>query len=664
MKHSTKKVKKTMATRANTGRTIVAFVLNFGLIYIAYMLCRIVFIFENWNLYHNSLFDNNLYDLLSGSLRFDTSAIMYTNALYALLMLIPLHYKEHRVWQGVTKSIFVIVNAIAITMNLVDSVYFQFTGRRTTISVFKEFENENNLTDVLSTACQQHWYLVLIGLLMIAALWFFYVSPDGKLKLKGNYLKYYCLHLVALLMFVPLCIAGMRGGFTGATRPIALNDANMYVSAPHEAVAVLNTPFAFLRTINKDYKERHYFNNEELDNIYSPIHQPNTTAQGSMKKKNVVVLILESFGREYIGAYNKHLDGGEYKGYTPFLDKLYAESTTFENSFSNGRKSIDGMPSILSSLPMMVVPFFISQRSLNEVSGLAGELGKVGYNSAFFHGAQNSSMGFSSFARATGYESYFGRTEFDEDKRFGGEKDFDGTWAIWDEPFLQFYALKMSEMKEPFITSVFTASSHHPFAVPEQYKDIYTDDGDNVIHKCIRYSDHALERFFETAKKQPWFENTIFILTCDHTNIADHPEYKTSLGVFCAPLLFYDPSHSIFKAECRSGIAQQIDIMPTILNALGYDKPYVAFGKDLLNTPAEDTWAVSYEGLFQYVKGVYFLQFDGERVIGLYNFKKDVLLKNNLAGTGLNEEEDLKKNLQALIQSYMHRMINNELVIR
>lgn len=629
------------------------------------MLCRFVFIFENWNLYQNSFFDNNLYDLLCGSLRFDTSAIMYTNAIYALLMLIPLHYKERNRWQNVAKYIFIAINAVGITMNLVDTVYFQFTGRRTTISVFKEFENEDNLSNVLGTACLQHWYLVLIGLLMIVALWFFYVHPNGKLTLKGKYQRYYCLHTIAIAAFVPLCVVGMRGGFSGATRPIALNDANMYVSAPHEAVAILNTPFAFLRTITKqDYKERNYFSDENLNAIYSPVHYPDTASLSSMNKKNVVVLILESFGREYIGAYNKHLDNGQYKGFTPFLDKLYAESTTFEHSFSNGRKSIDGMPSILSSLPMMVVPFFISQRSLNKVSGMAGELKNAGYSSAFFHGAHNSSMGFNPFARATGYDAYYGKTEYDEDKRFDGEKDFDGTWAIWDEPFLQFFALKMNEIKEPFITSVFTASSHHPFAVPEKYKNIYTDEDGNAIHKCIRYSDHALELFFETAKKQPWFENTIFVLTCDHTNFADHPEYKTALGVFSAPLLFYDPTHTVFKAECRPGIAQQIDIMPTVLNALGYDKPYVAFGKDLLNTPTEDTWTVSYEGMFQYVKGDYFLQYDGENVIGLYNFKQDVLLKNNLAGKGTKEEEDLKKRLQAIIQSYMYRMNHNELVVR
>lgn len=644
--------------------TILSFLLNMAMVYVAYMLCRIEFVCENWSLYKDTLFDNKLTDLLSGALLFDDSAILYTNAVYALMMLLPLHYKEKAGWQKAAKILFVVTNALCIAMNLADSVYFQFIGRRTTAAVFSEFANEDNLTKVLGMECLRHWYLVVIGLLMIGALWYLYVQPKGKLSIQGKSKTYYGLHTLVFLVYVPLCVAGMRGGFTEDTRPITLSNANLYVNRPNEAVAILNTPFSILRTLGKQgYKEVCYFSDEELQSIYSPVHQPDTACT-AMSKKNVVIMILESFGREYWGVYNKHLEDGKYQGYTPFLDSLYAESTTFEHTFSNGRKSIDGMPSILSSIPMLVVPYFLSQRSLNNVSGLAGELKKAGYNSAFFHGAHNSSMGFHSFARTTGFDSYYGRTEFDEDKRFDGEKDFDGTWAIWDEPFLQFYALKMSELKEPFVTSVFTASSHHPFALPEAYKDVYKEEGENKIHKCIRYTDHALKQFFETASRQPWFENTIFVLTCDHTNIPDHPEYSTAFGVFCAPLLIYEPAHTLFPAECRPGIAQQIDIMPTILNALGYNQPYVAFGKDLMNTPAEDTWAISYEGLFQYVKGNYFLQFDGENVVGLYDFKQDVMLKNNLAGKGIKEEEQMKRELQARIQSYMHRMNNNELIIK
>ena len=406
-----------------------------------------------------------------------------------------------------------------------------------------------------------------------------------------------------------------------------------------------------------------YFSAEELNAIYSPVHDGKPWAVEPVRK-NVVVLIVESFGREYIGAYNEQLEDGHYKGYTPFVDSLYQHCLSFDYTFANGRKSIDGMPSVLSSIPMFVEPFFLTPASLNDVSGIAGELGKIGYQSAFFHGAENGSMGFQAFARATGFQKYYGRTEYNEDTRFDGDKDFDGTWAIWDEPFLQYYATKMSEMQEPFVTALFTASSHHPYNVPEEYKKDFPEEGGNPIHKCIRYTDMALRKFFETAKKQPWYDHTLFVFTSDHTNISDHAEYQTALGLYGSPILLFDPSGRL-EAGRRHAIAQQIDVMPTVLSYVGYPKPYIAFGCDLLTTPDEETWAVQYNnGIYQYVEGDYAILFDGTNLKALYNYKSDWMLTQDLKDEEAEVAVSMVKRLKVIIQSYMERMNGNKLTFK
>ena len=390
--------------------------------------------------------------------------------------------------------------------------------------------------------------------------------------------------------------------------------------------------------------------------MYTPIHTPNDSA--AVVKKNVVVLIVESFGREYIGALNKDLEGGKYKGYTPYVDALIGKSTTFQYSFCNGRKSIDGMPSVLSSIPMFVEPFILTPSSMNDYTGLAGILGQEGYETAFFHGAQNGSMGFQAFAQKTGFKHYFGRTEYEAAK---GTDDFDGTWAIWDEPFLQYYAEEMGKMKQPFMTAVFTASSHHPFVIPEQYKQQFPE-GKLEIQKCIRYTDMAIGKFFETASKQPWFENTIFVLTSDHTNMSDHDYYQTDLGGFCSPIIIYEPSHS--EGQVIDKIAQHIDILPTVLGMLGYQKPYFGFGIDLLNTPSEDTWAVNYlSGIYQYVRNGYVLQFDGQKTKGIYSLS-DSLMQQNLIHqpSVVSHQSQMERELKAIIQQYMERMTQNRLM--
>lgn len=631
--------------------TIWAFLINILLAYAAFMVCRLVFLWENASFFKDLTF-GHFFELCRGGLYFDTSAILYTNALFILLYLFPFHWKETGIFHRIVRWLFTVTNTLCIAINLMDTVYFQYTNRRTTCSVFSQFANEDNLGRIIGGEFLHHWYFVLLALALGFLLYRLYRTPRPGVR--QRLLPYYVTYTVAFLVCVPFTIFGMRGGMTRQTRPITISNANQYVNRPIETGIVLNTPFSLYRTIGKkpfivpDY----YTDREEMLRRFNPVHTPADSAQ--FTPKNVVVMILESFGKEYFGSLNKDLDGGTYKGYTPFLDSLVQESLVFDYSFANGRTSIDGMPSALSSIPMFVEKFLLTPAALNNLTSVAGELRKKGYYTAFFHGASNGSMGFQAYSRSVGYQDYFGRTEY------GNDDDFDGNWAIWDEEFLQFFAEKMATFKQPFSTGIFTASSHHPYNIPERYKDIYPESS-LPIHKCIRYSDHALQRFFETASREPWFKNTVFVLTADHTNQSDHPEYQTEAGVFRIPIIFYTPDGSL-QGE-RAAISQQIDIMPTVLGYLGYDKPYVAFGCDLLSTPDEETYAVNYlDGIYQFFKGDFLIQFDGEKTTAVYNFKKDELLKHNLLGT-VPEQTDLENELKSIIQQYMERMNGNQMVI-
>ena len=656
------KIRRKLLLLAPLGATIY----NLMLAYAAYFLARILFLIINYSYFSIDMTYRHLWELLSGGLVFDTSAILITNSLYIVLMLLPWHGKETAVYQKACRWLFVTINSLAMFTNLCDAVYFRYTMRRTTTTIFREFSNEDNLGFIFLTEILHHFYLVFIFGAVAWALYYFYHITRLRQR---HYVwwQYDIAMLLSLLLFIPFGVAGIRGGFTTAVRPITISNANQYADHPVEAALVLNTPFSLYRTIGKDvFVVPDYFNKEDLETLYSPIHKPSisrdsrNSRDSSMIKKNVVILIVESFGREYIGALNRSLENGRYKGYTPFVDSLIARGVTFSHSYCNGRKSIDGMPSILSSIPMFVEPFFLTPASMNHVSGIARLLDDEGYQTAFFHGAQRGSMGFQAFAKATGFQDYYGREDFNADARFDGDDDFDGTWAIWDEPFLQYYATKMSEMKEPFMTAVFTASSHHPYAVPDKYKSTFPEEG-IIIHKCIRYTDMAIGKFFERASREPWFNNTIFVLTSDHTNLSDHEYYQTDLGGFCSPIIFYEPGNGARTPEIQDKIAQQIDILPTLMGMLHYPKPYFAFGIDLFNTKAEDTWAVNYlNGIYQYVKKGHVLQFDGEKAVGMYALT-DSLMQNNLNGK-VPDQPWMVQELKAIIQQYMSRMTEDRLL--
>ena len=642
---------------------------NLMLAYVVYFLARVFYLLLNYSYFAIDMTYGHLLDLFLGGLVFDTSAILVTNIPYIVLMLLPWHGKETRIYQQVCRWVFILINGLALCINLCDAVYFRYTMRRTTTTIFNEFSNEGNLGSIIFKEVLNHFYLVFIFGVIVWALYKLYRSTRLRQR---HYVwwQYDIAMLLSLLFVAPFTVAGIRGGFTTAVRPITISNANQYADHPIEAALVLNTPFSIYRTIGKNvFVVPDYFNPEDLEVIFSPIHQPlpdslpdslSTLHSPLFTKKNVVVLIVESFGREYIGALNRSLEDGLYRGYTPFVDSLIARSVTFAHSYCNGRKSIDGMPSILSSIPMFVEPFFLTPASMNHVSGIARLLADEGYQTAFFHGAQRGSMGFQAFAHATGFQEYYGREDFNADTRFGGDSDFDGTWAIWDEPFLQYYAAKMSEMKEPFMTAVFTASSHHPYEVPEKYKDVYPEEGIS-IHKCIRYTDMAISKFFQRVSSEPWFQNTIFVLTSDHTNLSDHEYYQTDLGGFCSPIIIYEPGNGARIPEIQDKIAQQIDILPTVMGMLHYPKPYFAFGIDLFNTKAEDTWAVNYlNGVYQFVKKDHVLQFDGEKTVGVYALN-DSLMRNNLNGH-LPYQPWMEQELKAIIQQYMSRMVEDRLL--
>ena len=649
---------------------IVGLLNNLLVVYVLFTLCRLIFLIANWHLYADTMTWGHAFELFMAGIIFDTTAILYTNAPVILLILLPLHKKEQQGYYRVVRWVYVVFNSVAIWANVADCVYFAFTGKRTTANVFAEFSHEGagGMTKIMGEQFLANWYFVVLGFFISWLLWrLFKPAPENVQKPTDGLPAYYTLHSVVLLAVVPLTIGGMRGGFTTAVRPITISNANQYVDRPAETGIVLNTPFAIYRTLSKKpMVVPEYMSEEEALAVYSPIHIP--TDSVAFQPKNIVVIILESFGKQHFGFYNQTLHNGTYKGFTPFLDSLIVHGAmTWQYSYANGRRSIEGMPSVLSSLPNYVEPLFLTPASMNRMSGLARELGKKkGYETAFFHGAQNGSMGFQAFARATGFVRYYGRTEYNEDKRFNGDDDFDGTWAIWDEEFLQYYALTMTDMQQPFMTSVFTASSHTPCVVPERYKGKFPK-GENVVQECVAYSDNALRLFFETAKKQPWYDNTLFVITADHTSGPVYPFYTTTLGYFCVPIILYAPADSALHGYNTDRVVEQIDIMPTVLSYLHYDQPYLAFGENMLDTTATGGralhWVAGSNG-YEYVKGNYALEFDGEQVTAAYRYRTDSLLTNNiLSSIPADSLKVMEREMKSIIQQYMDRMVNDKLVI-
>jgi len=622
---------------------------RFAVMMLLFSVCRIAFYLFNTSLFPN-LTTGGFFRILGGGLKFDVSGLIYLNLLYIVLSVIPHPWKFTNVYQKILAWIFYLFNGIGIAANSIDFIYYRFILKRTTSSVFALLKSEENMLQLWGQFFIDFWYVAVFVAFMIFVMVKLYNLLQPKpFQFKKGWI-YYPVSVVFLALFIAMAVIGIRGGVKHSTRPINLSNAGKYVSSPEEMAIVLNTPFCIIRTIDKQsFKKMEFYKDEdELQKIYTPVHHYPDSA---MIKKNVVVLILESFNREFFGSLNPDLENGKYKGYTPFLDSLIGQSLVFPNAYANGRKSIDAMPSVIASVPALVLPYISSEYSSNKVKGLPALLGGEGYSTAFYHGAPNGSMGFQSFANLVGFDRYVGKTEYNNDA------DFDGMWGIWDEPFLQFFADQLTATPEPFYSTLFTLSSHHPFRVPEKYEGVFPK-GDLPVHQCIGYSDNALRNFFEKAKKQDWYNNTLFVITADHSTVASHAEYKNNAAAFAVPLLFFTPDGSL-KGRDES-VAQQIDIMPTVLKHLRYNKPFVAFGNDLLGS--DKRFAINYiSGIYQLITDSSLLHFDGRKFSGLYDMKNDPAQKKNLIGE--KNDEELVGFAKALIQQFNNRMIEDRLTV-
>jgi phosphoglycerol transferase MdoB-like AlkP superfamily enzyme len=623
------------------------------LMMVLFTLCRIGFFLFNFKMFPG-VSPGEFLTILRGGLSFDISAIVYINMLFILLSMIPLDIRYDDQYEKVLKYIYFITNGIALAMNGMDFVYYRFVDKRATADVFGTFENETNLLKLFFQFLFDYWPATLFTIFLCFMMVFLYNRIKPVKPVPSGKLAYHAINIFMMPVIVALFIGAARGGYKHSTRPITISNAARYVKTPREVAIVLNTPFSFLRTFDKKALVKYkFFDDEKLLKLYNPHYIPDKSKP--FQYDNVVIIILESFAREYVGALNRDLEGGTYKGYTPFIDSLISVSLTFEVSLANGKKSIDAMPSILASVPSLETPYTISHYANNQINGLPGLLKTKGYYSAFFHGAPNGSMGFDSFSKLAGFEDYFGLDQYP------GKNDFDGMWGIWDEPFFKFFAEKLNSFKQPFMASIFSVSSHHPFKVPEKYTGKFKK-GPAPIAEVVGYSDFALHEFFDQIAKTPWFSNTLFIFTADHTNESIHPEFQNNFGSYCVPIIFYKPGSDLKGMKNR--IAQQIDIMPTILSFLNYDGEYIAFGNNLLDDSYESfAFNTSGNNYHLYMKD-HILEMIDNKPVGLFDYKKDRFLEKNLLGTDPSLLSEMEDKLKAVIQTYNSRLIDNNMVVK
>jgi glucan phosphoethanolaminetransferase (alkaline phosphatase superfamily) len=610
-----------------------------------YFISRCIFVCLNSNHFAGLSFFEFL-RIAFFALRFDLSSLLALNGFYIILLLLPLPIWRMPQWQKILQIIFIIINALAFSFEISDWAYFPFNFKRSTADVLKLITRKSDFIALLPSYLLNYWYVPFAAVLFV---WLFVkvnkkiclFSPLNFYKQKYN-LKTFIVQTIILGITAGLSVIGIRGGLQYV--PIGIRNAIQVAESKYTPI-VLNTPFSIINSYaDNALEDVHYFTDNNLRNY---INTSKHFTEKQFKPKNVVVIILESFSKEFTGI-------GGLKSYTPFLDSLMNQSLVCTNAYANALRSAEGIPAILAGIPsLQEEPFTTSLYGTNQITSLPNQLHQEGYSSTFYHGGTNGTMSFDVFTANAGFQKYNGRTEYNN------ERDYDGNWGIWDEPFLQYVAHDISSnLKEPFCAAMFTLSSHPPYKLPKEYKDHFPK-GTLAIHPCVGYTDNALRKFFATAAQQKWYKNTLFIITPDHCSpMSDNNYYQSKQGKYAIPIVFFAPGDATLKGAHKE-LTQQIDILPSVLDYLGYDKPFFAFGNSIFQQKNNPFVINQGNGDFLWLMNNYLLESSGIQLNGLYDFSKDSMCNQNLLPKEAPLAQQQGQYLKAFIQAYNTALIHN-----
>lgn len=601
-----------------------------------------------------------LFGLFFKGMRFDISTIFMVNILFMFLILLPVDVLKFRWYNQLLKIVFLIPNAIAFLFEIADWAYFPFNHKRSTAEVLSIISTKSDFFNLLPGFLKNYWYIFLIAAAALfllvktyritelffqrnAALTKFFEEKPKKFRVA------FPLRVFLLLFTATWAVIGIRGGFQYV--PISISNIAGMTRSEYIPI-ILNTPFSLIKSVEKP--QLHLVNYMSEQEAIATIHPIKYYASktDTFRRDNVVFIILESFSKEFTGL------APQGRSYTPFLDSLMKQSLTFTNAYANSLHSAEGVPALLAGVPSLLDEYYsLSPYVNNNVDAVPYLLKKMGYQTAFYHGGTDGTMGFDNFARIAGFDHYYGRKEFNNDKYY------DGGWGIFDEPFLQYFAKGLDTLKQPFMASVFTVTSHPPFPMPEKYKGKFSG-GKLAIYPDIGYTDMSVRNFFEAVKNKPWFKHTLFVISPDHCSpLASNDYYSTGTGRYQIPIFFYAPGDTTLRGY-NHHLIQQIDVLPSVMDYLHYPDSFFCLGNSIFRPNAPRFVINRLDHVYNWMNDGYQTLMMGDSILEAYTFPQDSLRQYNLAPKGFHLNSKSLKLFQAFVQIYNQTMVNNCMTVK
>ncbi|GGH29530.1 sulfatase [Sphingobacterium alkalisoli] len=479
-------------------------------------------------------------------------------------------------WSFSTKWIRIYTYSILIILGFLSCIsvnlYTEWTDKisRRAIETFFETPQEA----FLSASSTNLWIplLVFVVVTIVGSTVFSLLFRLAFVKFKTHF----TLHILGFFVGLIFLFTCIRGGYS--TSP--LNESMAYYSSNqfynHAAV---NTHWSFVNDLVNSASSgnpyQYFKDSSDIDLILTPVFPEKRDPSVSIlntERPNVVLILLESFTADLI----ENL-GGE-KEVTPYLDQISREGLSFTQFYAAADRSDKGIIGVFSSFPAQGKESIIKSIKKHEkLAGIGQEIHNAGYHTSFYYGGQSEFYNFKSYMMSHGINRVVDMADFPSSYN-------ESSWGVYDHHVFERILADLNHEKTPFFSTVFTISNHEPFDLKTTYKF-----GNNVTANKFKstafYTDSVLNDFFEKAKKESWYKNTLFILTADHGHRLPYDREITDPKRFHIPLIFFgDVLKAQFKGQKINKIMGQVDLASSILNQLHIPSDRYSWSRDVFDT--------------------------------------------------------------------------------
>ncbi|MFN8396438.1 MAG: LTA synthase family protein [Bacteroidia bacterium] len=595
--------------------------------------------------------------------QFDLATIVIFNGFILLFMALPLSLHRRRSTYKICNILLILANMPILVVNAIDVVYYSFAEKRLTHELFT---TQSDFGSFKPAMLMEYWWLFMIFFVMVYVLYKI-LDRFARRMIRGDEMQPIGRRWLWAMLFVGCLYMGFQGGL----RQGHLCVSKAYVGDSFFSGSMgLNSAYTILTAVDWQEQEvmqqvpeqeavavtramlRHSWDSPYLREDYPLLRQ--TRFMEPERHYNVVFLIVESLNARDVGILTGAPEG---KSLTPNLDTLAQHARVFTRYFANGTRSVESLPALLNSIPDIFDRPTIGSHFMNNTHyGLPAMLSERGYETSFFCGSHNGTMGFDKYAKVSGIKQYFGMNEYPY-----SERDFDGYWGCADGPFAQWMATKQDEMQEPFMSVLFTISNHHPFNLPKSGADDLDKLPISRMQKTVAYTDRALGDYFKTVSKMPWYKNTIFIITGDHCFHEKSDPDRTFMENFHVPLFLMGPG---IEPGMDDRIGQHVSVMPTLISHMRLHTLHASTGVSLLGDSPEPFAINNLMDVASIAQGDLALSASPNRLHAVCRNEGNNWVPQGFKDVPVEKQVELEYKLRCLFQAYHNARIKNKMQFR